>query len=504
MEVVNSYWPKNASINSYAERVKVDHISPITFKIALEALHQAAPGALAHPVVSTYLQDVHSLKKAGKLQSASNDDSAALQQMASILRLTSEPEEERLATQKAGTITKLEEFIETKEESMLSSTNKAQQKFMALKCIADMTTWWPLAAGQQCASVEDNEKSFMYRSTLMIRSFQEHLYRWVPMRNRENWEKLAPFLLANLNAYIIFQRDLKSAAGYELTRSNEDAFRAPWTTNAKRLAEVQILEKGWMKRWAIDTVELLRDNGVPLSVEGVKWLLKTFRGDIPLPETGEIALKTSATVFALNELPEADRNAVLSAPPGTYHFYAVTSGFRMNEDYTEVFDELHENGAVKAGENLAAAVFHNSKRNGECPVKPHALVADSSLPTIPMGKTTYIFVVNALKYEHESQDEVRVALCKMLGYDEEDEANTIEGICADVARQAEQDDEALLPKLKSIQAAAVQSAMDEDLDDAAFLAAAGEAESAAPPLPPPTEAGFGGSSSSESQMDESK
>lgn len=139
--IISSLWPKRATLNTIADRVKIESISPITFKIALEALHMAAPGALAHPIISTVWQDAFSAKNSGKLEGeAGSDEAGALHSMASVLRLTSEFEEERLAQQRAGTITKLEEFLETKEESMLSSSNKKGEKFMALKCIADMKT----------------------------------------------------------------------------------------------------------------------------------------------------------------------------------------------------------------------------------------------------------------------------------------------------------------------------------------------------------------------------
>ena len=482
-EITTTLWPKRATINTFADSAHVDNCPPATFKMALEAVHQASPAALVHPIVSTVWQDVFSSKQIGKLHSTgASGEMEAFNSMASVLRVTSEPEEERLATQRAGIITEVQEFIEDDTESMLTSSNKKGDKFMALKVIADMKTWWPLDSQTQAADLDDS-KSFQYRSALTLRSYQEHLFRWVPMRSVDSWKKVAPSLLANFSAYMIFSRDVDSAWNFEETRSHESSFRAPFTTNAKRLSDVQIMETGYMKRWAIDMGEILSENGVPLSAAGAKWLFEMHSSEVPRCFMGENAVKTSELAFALNELSESDLNSVLNAAPGTYRFYAVTPGWSVRDEYADLFEQLHECGAVDSGENLASALFHRKKAGGDF-VTPHPLVEAASLPTIPLSKNTYVFAVNVSKHNFQTKTDVLPAMCKILGYDAHNVKNTVEKMCADIARQAAINDEMILPKLQRIK----QSGEDGDLDDDDMLKMLNDAEQAAagaaPSLPP--------------------
>jgi hypothetical protein len=180
----------------------------------------------------------------------------------------------------------------------------------------------------------------------------------------------------------------------------------------------------------------------------------------------------SEEVFALNELSESDFNTVMSAPPGTYHFYAVSAGWVPTEEYSEMFDALHESGAVDRGENLASALFHRKKSGSDDFVPPHQLVVEARLPSVPLKTPTYVFAVSVMKHRIESVQMVRSALCKMLGYDKDNEKNTVEKIKADVAHQAALNDALLLPTLQHVE----HYGDADDIDGAAFAAAADEAE----------------------------
>jgi len=318
----------------------------------------------------------------------------------------------------------------------------------------------------------DMEKSFAYRSCIILRAYQEHLFPWLPLRNVEAHVNLTPTLLAKFKGYLIFSRDLDSAFGYDATRSHQDTFRAPYTTNEQRMDEVQAIETGWLKRIAIDPMQCVDSVGVPIAAKEVPWIFDTFprqavRMHVAGGESGGATL--SNPILAMNELSKDDFDSVLKG--GNHRFMVVNSGFVPNDSYTKVFEDLREHASNAPA--LASALFAESEMEGDF-IEPHDMVTEANLPKISVGTLMYVFAIHKNKYEYARGPQVLETLCKMLGYDENDSNVTVDSIMADIKAKADFSDSILLPNLARLESAA--NDYDGDVDDAAMMAAADAAE----------------------------
>jgi len=496
-----SPWPRRASINVFALKAKVYRLNPITLFHALEVLQQAAPAALSHPILQTVWNDVFSAAKtagiggsaagagsshhtasAAAAAAVQHSEGDALQSMASIVRVTKAMETERFA-KRAGIVTEVEDFVETEEEKMLTSYEKSTDtKRLALKLVVNLTTWWPRDAQTQTFSMDD-DKTFAARMCVILRAYEEHLTQWLPLRSVAAHVNLTPTLLAKFKAYMIFSRDLDSAFGFDATRTHQHTFHAPRTTNEDRMAEIQSMETGWLKRIAIDPVQCIDSVGVPVSAKEVPWLFNNFKRQVVRTyDAAEHNMTLSDTVVAMNSLSDQDFEAALSG--GNHRFVAVSAGFVPTDAYTKVFEELHNTGAVNKGDvALASELFAESDEDGDF-IEAHPIVRAATLPKIRIGEPCFVFAIFKKKYQHESTTQVLETLCKMLGYDENDKTVSVKSIMADIKAQADLSDSVLLPSLKRVEAPpappqkedAGVDKFDNEISDADMLSALNEAE----------------------------
>ena len=296
------------------------------------------------------------------------------------------------------------------------------------------------------------EKSFAYRACVVLRAYEEHVKQFSPVNNVEAHKRLMPTLMSKFKAYLIFSRDLDSAFGYEATREHKDSFRAPFTTNERRLDEVQSMETGWLKRIAVDMVQCVLDVGVPLNAEEVKWMFENRQRQCVRPNwhsSNSGGVDLTKAVVAVNELCPSDYETLIKNK--NYFFVAVSSGFESGESYEKVFEQLRDVAKDEPEQSLASALFVEREMEGEY-IEPHPLVAAANLPKIKAGDPTYIFAIEKNRYEFACGAQVRTTLCKMIGYDENDLGVTIEKIMADTKAQAERTDAFLLPDLTRIEA----------------------------------------------------
>jgi len=459
-------WPKRATLNTFAARAVVYKMNPTTLFHAFNALHDAAPASLAHPVLQTIFPDVYSLRHGQHVSASSNSDNesaAALNSMASVLKVT-QSRDNAAFVQRAGLVTKVERFVEDTEERMLTS-NRGDVSFIALKSVIEIMTWWPTNNTVQTFSVDE---SFAYLACLQLRAYEEHIKPWLPIGSIKAWTKLAPSLMRDFVAFYVYSRNVEGAFAFEATRKNEHSFRAAHTTNERRLGDVQTMEVGYVQRIAIDFASQLRKNGVPLSSSEVSSLFAGRQREVPRVKLGDTSVhsSTSSTVVAVNELSDADFAAVLGAPPGTYAFYAVSSSWTPSAKHAAVFAELHSSGAIASGAaTLAGNLFARTYTPGD--QSTHELVDAAQLEPAQLGEPTYVFAVNQKRDVFEREVAVRKTLCKLLGYDEDDPSVSIDSICTSIADQAASADAFLLPSLQRIVDAEPKSPVspiDDELD----------------------------------------
>jgi hypothetical protein len=476
-------WPKRATINTFASKVEVFRLSATALYHVFEKLHEAAPAALAHPIVNTVWQDVFSAQQSGSLAAQTehgDGDMAAFGNAAHVLRLTSDLEEYRLAKQRAGNVMSMERFVETTEESMLTMFDKAENtKRIALKLICSVLTYFPTDAE---TTMFDATKSFAFRWAFILRLFKEHLAELFPIESVEAWIKLAPTLLQDLRAYAIVTRFIDGAFQYEETRKHQKSFREPYTTNEQRTEEEQFMEKLYPKRIVLDCADQVRRNGVPVSGREAAWLFDNFKRQVPRAPYANNAFRLC--VVNLNELNDSDFKSVVDAPPGKYEYYAVSADSVLSDAHRECFEKLRDEEAHATGEPLASALFsrdyrvgRNEEGQGEADFyTPHEAVREAGLSNVQLGEPTYVFAIDTTKQQVESGPMVQVGMCKLLGLEPNDPKNTVESICAEVAQQAAIIDANILPSLQRIMGAKNEDYDDDAFDDSAMLEAAATAE----------------------------